>query len=300
MIYRFEELDETLDLVPMAARRALDRAGCKVSLAAWRAASIDAKRAITAAGGEPLVDAERVRRAVSEGAIPFEPIACPDEPHADEIPRDLEETLGPALRPETWRALSFLDRYVLAKIARPKGSSDRLERALQEMLVVAEPRLSHLTARGEAHMVGVGAKKETLRRAVARAHVHMQPATVERLRRGTTPKGDVLAVARIAGIQGAKRTPDLIPLCHTIRLTQVTVELTIEPARVRIDAAAEAVDRTGVEMEALVAATTAALTLYDMLKGIDRAMTIDVALHEKTGGASGAWTRDAPDDPAEP
>jgi cyclic pyranopterin phosphate synthase len=143
-------------------------------------------------------------------------------------------------------------------------------------------------------MVDVGAKRETLRRAVARAHVRMHAATVELLRSGSAPKGDVLAVARIAGIQAAKRTPELIPLCHAVRLTRVTVDVLIEPAGVRIEAAAEAVDRTGVEMEALVAASTTALTVYDMLKGIDRGMRIEVALEEKTGGAGGTWTRGGP------
>jgi cyclic pyranopterin monophosphate synthase len=299
MIYGFEELDETFDLVPLAARRALDGAGCKVSLSAWRAAPVEIRRAITLEGAETTVDRDRVRRALSEGIVAFESIVCLDEPCADRVPGDLEAAVGPAVSHETWASLSPLDRYAIAKIARKAGASDRLDRALSEIVIVAEPRLSHLSARGEAHMVDVGAKKETLRRAVARAHVHMQAATALRLRSGSAPKGDVLAVARIAGIQAAKRTAELIPLCHTLRLTRVTVDLSLEPSLVRIDATAEAVDRTGVEMEALVAATTAALTVYDMLKGIDRGMTIDVALHEKTGGASGAWTRAVPDSQAE-
>jgi cyclic pyranopterin phosphate synthase len=141
-------------------------------------------------------------------------------------------------------------------------------------------------------MVDVGAKVESVRRAVAHAKVRMQQATAVRLRSNSAPKGDVLAAARIAGIQASKRTPDLIPLCHVVRLTHVTIELRVEEEAVVIEAVAEAFDRTGVEMEALVAASTAALTVYDMLKGIDRGMTIEVALEEKTGGASGAWKRD--------
>jgi cyclic pyranopterin phosphate synthase len=172
--------------------------------------------------------------------------------------------------------------------------TERLLRALSEIVVVPPPRrLSHLSTRGEAHMVDVGAKPESLRRALAHAKVRMQAPTAERLRSNTVPKGDVLAAARIAGIQASKRTCDLIPLCHVVRLTHVTVELRIEEAAVLIEAVAEAVDRTGVEMEALVAASTAALTVYDMLKGIDRGMTIEVALQEKTGGSSGAWKRGA-------
>jgi cyclic pyranopterin monophosphate synthase len=291
MIYRFEELDETLDLVPLAARRALDRAGCKVSLAAWRGAPLELRNAIAGAGAEANVDSNRVRQVLSEGAVAFESVACPDEPRADRVPAELDGQEGSAVGDETWRSLSPLDRYVLAKIARKEGASDRLDRALSEILIVAEPRLTHLSVRGEARMVDVAAKGETLRRAVARAHVHMHAATVERLRSGTAPKGDVLAVARVAGIQAAKRTAELIPLCHSLRLTRVTVDIHLEPSLVRIDATAEAVDRTGVEMEALVAASTAALTVYDMLKGIDRAMRLEVFLQEKTGGASGTWSR---------
>jgi cyclic pyranopterin phosphate synthase len=295
MIYRFEELDETLDLLPLAARRALDRAGCKVSLETWRAAPLALRRTVTAAGAEAHVDSDRLRQVLSQGAVAFERIDGPDEPPADRVPPDLAEVVGPSVRDETWSSLSPLDRYAIAKIARKSGASDKLDRVISEIVIVAEPRLSHLSSRGEAHMVDVGAKGETLRRAVARAYVHMQAATALRLGSGNAPKGDVLAVARVAGIQAAKRTPELIPLCHTLRLTRVTVDLSLESTSVRIDAAVEAIDRTGVEMEALVAASTAALTVYDMLKGIDRGMRIELDLREKTGGASGAWTRGAPD-----
>jgi cyclic pyranopterin phosphate synthase len=155
-----------------------------------------------------------------------------------------------------------------------------------------KPRLStHLTERGEVHMVDVGAKDVTRRRAVARARVTMQKETFARLQRGDTPKGDVLATVRLAGIQGAKRTPELIPLCHVIALTKVTVDVELARGAAHITVSAEAADRTGVEMEALVGASTAALALYDMLKGIDRGMRIEVELAEKAGGKSGTWTR---------
>jgi cyclic pyranopterin phosphate synthase len=154
------------------------------------------------------------------------------------------------------------------------------------------PRISpHLDARGDAIMVDVGHKDVTHRKATARASVQLAPTTVAALRRGDTPKGDVLATARIAGISAAKRTPELIPLCHTIALTKVTVTLTITRQGVTIDATAEARDRTGVEMEAMVAASVAALTLYDMLKAVDRGITYEVALVEKAGGKTGTWTR---------
>ena len=151
---------------------------------------------------------------------------------------------------------------------------------------------THLNARGEVHMVDVGAKSTTARVAVARARVRMSRATLQRLHEGTTPKGDVLATARVAAIMAAKRTPELIPLCHTVALTRVGVDIKLTDWGASIDVSAEARDRTGVEMEAMVAASAGALTLYDMLKGIDRSITFDVALLEKSGGKSGAWTRE--------
>lgn len=155
-------------------------------------------------------------------------------------------------------------------------------------------QLTHVTREGHAHMVDVGEKDVTARRATARARVRMARETFERLVAGDTRKGDVLAAARIAGIQAAKRTSELIPLCHMIALTKVEVAIALDEKEglARIDATAEARDRTGVEMEALVAASTAALTLYDMLKAIDRAMSFDVCLVSKTGGKTGEWTRD--------
>ena len=154
-------------------------------------------------------------------------------------------------------------------------------------------RLTHLDAEGRAHMVDVSAKPTTLRRAVAEGFVCMRPETVALIRAGGVEKGDALAVARIAGIQGAKRTADLIPLCHPIRLDRVGVEL--EPAgegRFRVEVEAVGVDRTGVEMEALAGVAAAALTLYDMIKGVDRSAFItDLRLLSKEGGRSGSWQR---------
>lgn len=144
---------------------------------------------------------------------------------------------------------------------------------------------------GEAHMVDVADKDVTARRAVARARVSMTPETFARLSAGDTKKGDVLAVARIAGIQAAKRTSELIPLCHLIALTRVEVTIVLDEGMAVVEAAAEARDRTGVEMEALVAASTAALTIYDMLKSVDRGMSFDVCLVSKSGGKTGTWSR---------
>ena len=153
--------------------------------------------------------------------------------------------------------------------------------------------LTHLDASGSAHMVDVGDKPVTHRVAVAEATVHMRPETLSMIVEGRAPKGDVFAVARIAGIQAAKRTADLIPLCHPIPITKVAVDLEPGDALVRITATCATDGKTGIEMEALTAVSTAALALYDMCKAVDRGMTIDsVRLLQKSGGASGTWIRE--------
>ncbi|WP_224702378.1 cyclic pyranopterin monophosphate synthase MoaC [Devosia aquimaris] len=157
--------------------------------------------------------------------------------------------------------------------------------------------LTHLNDKGEAHIVDIGDKAVTRRRAVAQARLVGQPATIATIMGGGLKKGDALAVARIAGIMAAKKTSELIPLCHPIALTKVSVELTQQgDDAILIAATAETTGQTGVEMEALVAASTAALTLYDMAKAIDRAMVVtDVCLMEKSGGKSGDFHRDDAD-----
>ena len=153
-------------------------------------------------------------------------------------------------------------------------------------------KLTHFDAAGAAHMVEVGAKPETARVAIASGRVEMAPATADTVRAGKIGKGDVLGIARLAGIQGAKRASDLIPLCHPLRLTGVDLDLTVDGNAVVITATVRAFDRTGVEMEALAAVFAAALTVYDMCKAIDRGMVIrDVQLDEKRGGKSGTWKR---------
>ena len=152
--------------------------------------------------------------------------------------------------------------------------------------------LTHFDASGAAHMVDVGDKPATQRFAVASGRIVMQPATLALIASGTAKKGDVLGVARIAAIQGAKRTSDLIPLCHPIALTKVTVDLAIDDATssVHCTATVACVGQTGVEMEALTAVQVGLLTVYDMCKAVDRGMTItDVGLREKRGGKSGVW-----------
>jgi cyclic pyranopterin phosphate synthase len=155
-------------------------------------------------------------------------------------------------------------------------------------------RLTHLDADGVAHMVDVGGKPTTERRAVARALVRMSPDTAQAVAAGDAPKGDVLGTARIAGIQAAKRTGELIPLCHPIGLDHVDVEGTVDAGAglVTLTATASVTARTGVEMEAMTAAAVAALTVYDMVKGIERGVTVErVELLEKSGGRSGTWRR---------
>ena len=151
---------------------------------------------------------------------------------------------------------------------------------------------THLDPLGRARMVDVTAKDATHRRAVARCRVHMEADTAAKIASGAISKGDVLAVARVAGIQAAKRTADLIPLCHPLLVGSVFINFRLEDDHIEVEAQVDTVDRTGVEMEALTACSVAALTIYDMCKSADRTMVIgDVALWEKTGGRSGTFRR---------
>jgi cyclic pyranopterin phosphate synthase len=155
-------------------------------------------------------------------------------------------------------------------------------------------RLSHLNEEGEARMVDVSAKEVTSRTARAEGFVSMTSKTLDLILSGTVPKGDVLATARIAGIMAAKRTAELIPLCHALPLTEVTVDFepSREPPGLRVEASAKVDAKTGVEMEALTAVSIACLTIYDMVKAVDRAMSFsDIRLVEKTGGGSGHFKR---------
>jgi len=154
--------------------------------------------------------------------------------------------------------------------------------------------LTHFDAQGQAHMVDVGAKASTHRVAVATGRIHMLPSTLALIQSGTVKKGDVLGIARIAGIQGAKKTSDLIPLCHPLALTRVAIDFEVlaesELPTIVCTATAETIGQTGVEMEALAAVQVALLTIYDMCKAADRGMVMtDVKLLEKQGGKSGHW-----------
>lgn len=154
--------------------------------------------------------------------------------------------------------------------------------------------LSHLDSEGRARMVDVTGKKSTIREAVAQGYVQMRPETLEKIRERQIRKGDVLAVAQVAGILAAKKTAEIIPMCHPLQITKVDLsfELLEKQSQIRIQATVSCTDRTGVEMEALLAVAVAALTIYDMCKAIDRGMAISqVELIKKTGGKSGRWKR---------
>ena len=161
--------------------------------------------------------------------------------------------------------------------------------------------LTHLDPLGRARMVDVTPKEPTHRRALARCKVFMAPETTAKVASNAVTKGDVLGVARVAGIQAAKRTPDLIPLCHQLTIGSVYVNFTIGDDFVEVESQVETVDRTGVEMEAMTACAVAALTIYDMCKSSDRSMTIgELALREKMGGKAGTWRRSGTTDGAAP
>jgi len=154
------------------------------------------------------------------------------------------------------------------------------------------PRLTHVDEAGAARMVDVSGKDVTTRQAVATGRVLVSPTVVDLLRGDGVPKGDALGVARVAGIMAAKRTPDLVPLCHPLAISGVTVDLSVEDDAVAITATVRTSDRTGVEMEALTAVAVAGLTVIDMVKAVDKGATItDVRVETKTGGKSGDWSR---------
>jgi cyclic pyranopterin phosphate synthase len=288
-VYAFEEIDEALLLVPLAARRVLDALGRKLSLEGWLSLPLDDRRRVVLAGASERVDmgvAGLLDRA-APGSLRIPPL---QEPDAETMPTAIGLALGPSrpLDDARWQLLRPLDRYALAKYA---AKPEKLAKAYAEILDVT---LTHLTRAGEAHMVDVSEKKETLRRACATACVRTTREVILAIASGRVPKGDVLAAARVAAILAAKRTPELVPLCHPVRTTSASVEFEKDTERgeLRVRATVEAVDRTGVEMEAMVAASVASLTVYDMIKSADRWATIDgVRLEEKSGGKSGEVSR---------
>jgi cyclic pyranopterin phosphate synthase len=358
-VYEFEGLLPDLDAPPIAARRALDHAGLRLSLEAWRSLAAVDRATLALAGAADTVDLDVVASLARHATPPPGKVAPVDDPEGASPPEGLAKALEPnrLLDERRWHSLRALDRYALVHTYRravARGTMSVLGETFDAVLGAVpmnpsprpppsirasnlspvpgayseKPRedhaieltapthkpppagpasvralppsslSSHLNADGHVRMVDVGDKRETTRRAVAAGSVNMLPETARRLASGATPKGDVLATARVAAILAAKRTPDLIPLCHHVALTKVDVTLVVDvpTARVDVTVLAEAHDRTGVEMEALTAVSVACLTIYDMLKGIDRGMTIGaVRLLEKTGGKSGDFHRDGRD-----
>lgn len=290
-LYKFDEVDSGLKLLPMAARRALDAAGIKLSLHRWLALPLSQRETLTQLGSETAVSVARVTQLL-EGLTDLERFAPPSEPPSNRTPEHIVAAFGEA-RPipdATWSALTPLDRFSLNKVS-IRGRPNRLQAAYQE-LIGHSATSTHLDPAGGARMVSVSAKPHSLRTALACSEIRMSEQAFARLLAGDNPKGDVLATARIAGIMAAKKTADLVPLCHPLALTKVavTLEKQTESRSVTVEARVEAFDRTGVEMEALTAASVAALTVYDMLKAFDRAMAIGpTRLLEKSGGRSGDY-----------
>jgi cyclic pyranopterin phosphate synthase len=293
-VFAFEGVDGDLPIVPLAARRVLDVLGRKLSLEGWRSLPIESRWAIVQAGASAAVD-PRVMRTLDVATPPPEPIAPVADPPASSPPRELRDALG-ASRPlddDSWAELGALGRYALAKsAARPEKLAIAYEEIVASPLAFAagRSRLTHVMASGAAHMVDIGDKPVTERRATASARVIATGEALAAIGAGRTAKGDVIAAARIAGILAAKRTPELIPLCHPVVTTHAAVEFEVDVAKgaLRVEATVEARDRTGVEMEALVAASVAALTVYDMIKSVDRWARIEVVqLESKSGGKSG-------------
>lgn len=302
-LFDFDEAKD-LSLMPMAARRALDWAGRRLPLRGWQALTGEARRTLVVLGASATVDVAKVLQVISPVAATTEAISPLSDPTSATVPHQVSEayaSIGP-LSDATWQTLSPLDRYALAKIA-VKKRPERLRAAYQELIERSSPDSTlvtphfvspHLAAQGGVHMVDVASKPVTHRSALAETTVTLAPETFQRLIARDIPKGDVLGIAQTAGIMAAKKTADLIPLCHPIALTRVEVSLRpVAPDRVHITARVEAYERTGVEMEAMTAVSVAGLTLYDMLKALDKGITLGpTRLLAKSGGKSGDYRRE--------
>jgi cyclic pyranopterin phosphate synthase len=295
-LYRFDVDGERLDLVPLAARRALDHAGQKLSRSGWQSLELAQRRRLAELGSEALVDVAAVSRVAASATPAASPCEPAFDPAREAPPPALLEAFAACGRLSTavWLALDDLDRYALQKVA-GRDNLERRSAAYAEIVGYREVS-THLGPAGGVQMVNVGAKAVSERRALAESRVSMSREAFELLEKRAVPKGDVLGIARIAGILAAKRTAELIPLCHAVPITHLSVELQLEPQAhaVRILAHVHAEAKTGVEMEALVAVSHAALTVYDMLKAVDRGMQIGpTRLLEKSGGASGDFRAEA-------
>lgn len=311
-IYAFDEVGSSLHLLPMAARRALDHCGLKLSLAAWRSLPLETRHRLIELGADEQVDTEVVAR-ISQLATPAPTrLAQSDavDPSAESAPSFVVQAFisQGTLPDKLWQSLSVLDRYTLAKVAvrveaREQAEAEARISTVWQEIIGHSATSTHLAPQGGVRMIDVGAKAVSRRRAAASSAVSMNAEAFGRLQRADAPKGDVLGAARIAGILAAKRTSELIPLCHPLALTKIELDLQLNASaqRVEIVANVETTDRTGVEMEALVAANVAALTVYDMLKAFDRGMVVGpTLLQEKTGGRSGDFHAAFSDPPGAP
>ena len=302
-LYAFDVDGERLDLVPLAARRALDHAGCRLSLAGWQSLDLDQRRELARLGSEVAVDVAEVARRAAQATPAASACEVALDPAAEAPAPALVEAFAPfgRLSPAIWLSLADLDRYALQKVT-VHSNPERLRAAYAEIVGYRQVS-THLRPAGGVQMVNVGAKAVTQRRAVAESRVSMNREAFELLQRQAVPKGDVLGIARVAGILAAKRTAELVPLCHAVPLTHLSVELQLDADThsVCIEAHVHAEARTGVEMEALVAVSHAALTVYDMLKAVDRGMQIGpTRLLAKSGGASGDFRAGAEEGPVRP
>ncbi len=289
-VFVFEDVDDTLTLIPLCARRALDAAGIKLSLKDWRSLPLAARQALASAGSAQTVDLAGANRALSFVDPPPPTVTKQGDPPGDYVPADVVLVLGHehSLSNAVWSELEPLQRWVLVKVAR-RGNPQRIEQAYNEIVGHSADSV-HLRPDGSLRMVSVAQKAISERTATAESHVNMSGDAFIRLQKGDNPKGDILTTARLAGIMAAKHTCDLIPLCHPLSITSIEVDCKLVPESnsVTIRTKVVAMDRTGVEMEALVAASIAALTIYDMLKAVDRSMSIGkTRLLSKSGGRSG-------------
>ncbi len=294
----FDDARTDLVWMPFAARRALDASGIRLSLEDWQTLPLPLRWQLVVLGRARSVAAESVHALLRDQEVALSSSEPWFEPEQLPALLSARATWGPALE-SAWPDLGGLERYALVKIAQStkhttEERSTRLDNACRALLEPNKGTLTHLNARGEAYMVDVTRKPASERRAVAGGRIRMRPETLRLLQAGHTPKGDVLATARLAGILAAKRTPEWIPLCHAVALTAVDVSLVLDTdlPGVTIEATVTAYDRTGVEMEALVAVSAAGLTLYDMLKAVDREMVVgEIRLLAKSGGRSGEFLR---------
>lgn len=291
-LFAFEDCNEELSLLPLCSRRALDHAGLKLNLVSYQKLSVEQRIELASLGSDDLVAVERVKilAQLADPQVPSMDVVT--DPDKQNVPLILNAALGStrSLSDKIWGELTDLERYALHKVAF-KNRGNRLNRCYDE-LIGARQVSTHLKPEGGVVMVSIANKEETQRVARAESWITMSAAAYQRLTARQVPKGDVLATARLAGIMATKRTADLIPLCHPLALqhADLSFEMHTSQAQIRIECTVSVFGRTGVEMEAMVGASVAALTIYDMMKSLDQGLTIGpTQLLEKRGGRRGHY-----------